>query len=250
VHQESINLENNLDNETEVLQWNTIDVVIISAAIILFFIGAALGTQLLLGLDEPADITLLASIGLAVLEGVVLVFSVYFFGIRRRGFSMHALGLNAPDPRWTVISAVIGMIAIPLSAIVAILVQLALGRPIENTQLPFLAPEGFSWIGGLMMFLLAGLVVPFAEELYFRGVLYNWMRDRWGIWPAILISSLVFGIVHGEIAIAVSAFILGILIAWAYERSSSLWTAIFIHAINNGVKILMLYIFLGLGLAV
>ena len=100
------------------------------------------------------------------------------------------------------------------------------------------------------MFLLAGLVVPFAEELYFRGVLYNWMRDRWGIWPAILMSSLIFGIVHGEIAIAISAFILGILIAWAYERSGSLWTAIMIHAINNGVKILMLYIFLGLGLTV
>lgn len=237
-------------SEVDTVHWNTLDVILVSSAITLFFLGAALGIRVLFQVDEHAEITILTSILLAALEGTILVGSVYFFGLRRRGYSFHMLGLGTPDLTWTFLGALIGMIAIPLSALIAIAIQLALGRPIENTQLPFLAPEGFSWVGAILMFLLAGLIAPFAEELYFRGVLYKWLRGSWGVWPGILISSLIFGVVHGEISVAGSAFILGVIITWAYERSGSLWIAFLIHAINNGVKIAMLYLFLRLGFTV
>ena len=236
--------------EVRTPQWNLLDISLVSAAIIVFFIGAALGTQIFFSVDEAAEITILTSVLLALLEAVVLIFSVYFFGVRRRGYDLKNLGLIVPNSYWMIVGTIIGLMAIPLSALVTITIQISLGKPIENPQLPFLAPEGFSLFGGLMMFVLAGLVVPFAEEIYFRGMLYPWMRDRWGVWPGILLSSLIFGAVHGEFSIAGSAFILGALMAWTFEKSGSLWIAIMIHAINNGVKILMLYIFLGLGLTI
>jgi membrane protease YdiL (CAAX protease family) len=129
-------------------------------------------------------------------------------------------------------------------------IQLIMGMPIENPQLPFLAPQGFSWFGAISMFILAGLVAPFAEELYFRGVFYQWLRQRWGVWPGILVSSLVFGIVHGELSVAGAAFVLGLILAWIYEQSGSLWIAILVHAINNSFKVLALYLFLALGINV
>jgi membrane protease YdiL (CAAX protease family) len=44
----------------------------------------------------------------------------------------------------------------------------ALGLPLENPQLDFLLPEDISLITATLMILLAGILVPIAEELIFR----------------------------------------------------------------------------------
>ena len=67
--------------EVRTPQWNLLDISLVSAAIIVFFIGAALGTQIFFSVDEAAEITILTSVHLALLEAVVLIFSVYFFGL-------------------------------------------------------------------------------------------------------------------------------------------------------------------------
>jgi membrane protease YdiL (CAAX protease family) len=149
---------------------------------------------------------------------------------------------------WMLIGLAFGLVLTPLSGLIMLGLQILLGLPLENPQLPFLAPEGFSWFGLASMFLLGGVVVPFAEELYFRGVLYRWLHGRWGLWPGALVSSLVFGAVHGDVPIAGAAFSLGVVLAWIYERSQSLWPAVLIHITNNVIKILALYIFLAFGL--
>jgi hypothetical protein len=97
------------------------------------------------------------------------------------------------------------------------------------------------------MFLFGGFVVPLAEEIFFRGLLYRWMRQFWNVWPAIIVSSILFGLLHGEISVAGATFILGIILAWLYERSGSLWPSITIHVINNSLKLLILYTLIALG---
>jgi membrane protease YdiL (CAAX protease family) len=73
------------------------------------------------------------------------------------------------------------------------------------------------------------------------------LKERWGIWPGILISSFVFGLVHANFAVGLTAFLLGILLALVFEYSQSLWTAVLIHAINNSSKLVLLYLLLKLG---
>ena len=106
------------------------------------------------------------------------------------------------------------------------IIQLALGLPVENPQLDFLIPKQFTWAGAIGMLILGGLLVPIAEELFFRGVLYTWLRDSFGIWIAIPGSALVFGLLHGEISVAGATFVMGLVLAWLYERSNSLWPSI------------------------
>jgi membrane protease YdiL (CAAX protease family) len=89
--------------------------------------------------------------------------------------------------------------------------------------------------------------VPFAEELFFRGVLYRWLRDRWGLWVGLIASSLVFGALHGDIAVAGATAVMGLVLGWFYERSRSLWPSILIHAINNTVKLVLLYALVATG---
>lgn len=231
--------------------WRGVDVLLISVAIVATFLAAFMALHFL-ALDNNGarftQTTIFLSAGLALFESVILIGSVYLLGIRRRSLPWTAVGIRPARTRWMLIGLAFGLILTPLSGLITLALQIALGLPVENPQLPFLAPEGFSWFGLVSMFLLGGVIVPFAEELYFRGVLYRWLRQRWGVWLAALASSLVFGAVHGDVPIAGAAFFLGVVLAWVYERSQSLWPAVLIHIINNGIKILALYTFLALGL--
>jgi membrane protease YdiL (CAAX protease family) len=195
-------------------------------------------------LNEPS---LLLSLGLAALEALALIGGVYWLGMRRRGLNWRAIGLRVCSRNWLLTALAIGLIIIPLSGLIATLIMLLLGRPFENPQLDFLVPEGFSWSGAVGMLLLGGIVVPFAEELFFRGFLYNFLRERWGIWTGTLISAGVFGAAHGDLALAGAAFVMGIILALVYEYSRSLWAAVLIHLINNSAKIALLYALLALG---
>ena len=120
--------------------------------------------------------------------------------------------------------------------------------PYENPQLEFILPVNFSWIGAISMLLLGVFLVPIAEEIFFRGVLYQWMRDRLGVWIAIPGSALIFGLLHGEISVADATFVMGLILAWFYERSNSLWPSIIIHIVNNSLKLLLLYTLIALGI--
>jgi hypothetical protein len=117
----------------------------------------------------------------------------------------------------------------------------------ENLQAraDILASE-LSWAGFLSTLLMAGAMIPFAEELFFRGVLYGWLRRRFGMWIGIVASALVFAIAHGDIAIGISNLILGFVLAWIYERSQSLWVPVAVHAVNNSLAVALLYTVLAL----
>ena len=127
------------------------------------------------------------------------------------------------------------------------MIQLALGLPLGNPQLEFLLTDNISIPGVLIMLVFGGVIVPIAEEILFRGLLYSWLRQNLRIWPAILISSALFGVLHGEISIAGATFLMGIILAWIYEKSTSLWPAISIHIINNSIKLLVLYLMIAFG---
>jgi len=136
---------------------------------------------------------------------------------------------------------------LPSVGLVAMMIQLVLGLPLGNPQLEFLLTDEISIPGVLIMLVFGGVIVPIAEEIFFRGLLYSWLRQTLKIWPAILISSALFGVLHGEISIAGATFLMGIILAWIYEKSTSLWPAISIHIINNSIKLLVLYLMIALG---
>lgn len=89
--------------------------------------------------------------------------------------------------------------------------------------------------------LIAG-VAPIAEELFFRGFLFSGLRSRMSLWPAALISGLVFGSVHAPsgITTVIPLAVLGVAFAWLYDRTGSIWPPIAAHAINNGLALAIL----------
>lgn len=80
---------------------------------------------------------------------------------------------------------------------------------------------------------LYGLISPLAEEVVFRGVIYNRLRRLFGPMIGIVVSALFFGVFHGNLVQGVYGTVIGLLIAYVYERRSSFFWPVLFHAAAN-----------------
>ena len=84
---------------------------------------------------------------------------------------------------------------------------------------------------GFWMILYAVVVAPFVEECLFRGLIYNQLRHCGQIF-AIVISALLFGLMHGNLMQLLTALFVGALLAFIRERYGFA-CAILMHLSNN-----------------
>ncbi len=78
-----------------------------------------------------------------------------------------------------------------------------------------------------------GLISPLAEEVLFRGIIYNRMKKHYPLPLAILLSSFLFAIYHQNIVQGVYAMIMGLLIVFAYYRYNAFLAPVLFHSIAN-----------------
>jgi membrane protease YdiL (CAAX protease family) len=78
---------------------------------------------------------------------------------------------------------------------------------------------------------------PLAEELIFRGLVHRVFSRTWGPWPAIIASSLVFGLIHGEPWYLFGLVAVGLMLAFVWEATGSLTACWLAHAVHNGVSL-------------
>ncbi|MFO0997216.1 MAG: type II CAAX endopeptidase family protein [Alphaproteobacteria bacterium] len=146
------------------------------------------------------------------------------FGFRRVGASAILRAIGAWLLFLPVVAALIyAMFRITGATAIGRQIQLipALGA-LEPWQMPILAA-------------LIAVAAPVAEETLFRGVLFGWLRRHWPFWPSAFLSALVFSLLHMILEVMPPTIALGLLFAWMYERSRSLWTPIAVHMVHNGV---------------
>ncbi|MEE8535077.1 MAG: CPBP family intramembrane glutamic endopeptidase, partial [Kiloniellales bacterium] len=197
--------------------------------------------------DSGPNLVLVVLIALAV-HTTFLIGAVYLVAIRRRGLSWRDLGLRPIPAGWTLRAVGATLIAFPMVAGVNLAIQtLLLEAPQHNPQFDVIAPGGFSWSALVGMLIVAGVIVPFAEELFFRGLLYGWLRRRIGAWLAALASALFFSLLHNILWLVPALTVLGVILARVYEKSGSLWAVMVTHGLFNAVTVVVIYVLLGLG---
>lgn len=78
-----------------------------------------------------------------------------------------------------------------------------------------------------------GIITPIAEEILFRGVMFTCMRRFMNLKLAILISAFFFGAYHMNAVQGVYAFVIGCLMAYAYEYFGNFYVPLAVHALSN-----------------
>lgn len=93
--------------------------------------------------------------------------------------------------------------------------------------------------GIVVMVICQGVIVPIAEELMFRGVLYKRCREQMQFFGAAFSVSCFFAFIHGSVTQLAYTLILGMFLAYFYEKFGSLKAAVFLHMLVNVVSIVI-----------
>lgn len=132
-------------------------------------------------------------------------------------------------------------------AVISIVGALGLINTNQAQQIGFDKAQGINLI---FAFLSLVVLPPLAEELLFRGYLFQKLQNHTTIIVATAVTSVLFSIAHLEFgsgnslnwAAALDTFILSAVLCYVTVRTKSLWPAIIIHAVKNGVAFVALFI--------
>lgn len=211
-------------------------------------VGSVLATA---GVDFD---TTLGFLGTAIAVQLVTLGGAYLWLRRRRSWSWRLLGPVRPASRfiWTGIG--VGISGVVLVVFVLTVLDQILG-PLDVPTQEALEQASQGGLATVLGIVVAVLIAPVLEELIFRGVLFQTLRHRLGLWPGMVLSGLVFGFIHLEFILSATGeyrpagfvpiaglTILGVWFAGAFHRSGSLVTPIVGHAAFNGTVIALSFL--------
>lgn len=78
-----------------------------------------------------------------------------------------------------------------------------------------------------------GVLIPICEELVFRGLLFKRLRERAGYMQAAVYSAVIFGVFHVNMVQMIYGFILGLMLAYLYEKYGSVKAPVAAHIVMN-----------------
>ncbi|OGW75863.1 MAG: hypothetical protein A2Z72_04380, partial [Omnitrophica bacterium RBG_13_46_9] len=182
----------------------------------------------------------------------LIVFLVVLRFLRHYRTRLTDMGLVKENMTKNVLYGICGYVGvIPVIFIIGILVYIILNiaklkpPPQPIVQL-FLVEKNAALI--LVSSMIASIFGPVIEEIFFRGIMYNAVKRKIGIFWAIFITSVIFSFLHTH---AMTYFlvgfipitILGAVLAYLYEKTGSLIPSITLHVLNNVGSVIMVFLF-------
>ncbi len=186
-------------------------------------------------------------LGFSGLWGVVLAAGFYFLSRSDpNGSPATVLLLRRPHLSWWQYAAIlVGMLAcLYLVEIVLSLVSGATEADLERGIEPIkaLTAAGGTWSWVLLVFVVA-VAAPLSEEFAFRGFLLTALiNTRLGLWGTAIVTSAGWTLLHYSYTwqLLLALFVFGILLTYIVWRTGSVWTGIFVHAVNNFISVVLL----------
>jgi uncharacterized protein len=133
------------------------------------------------------------------------------------------------------------LIVLPLMFVVLVVVARLMNTQTQYIH-PYLQQLGQASGQKQRALILISIVVaaPISEEIFFRGCLQTFFSAlfsrRGGRWMAVVVTSFLFAMAHGDWWARPPIFVLSLCLGYAYERTGNLWTSIMIHAAFNAVQ--------------
>lgn len=226
-------------------QWNLLDV----GKVLLIFVGLIVVARILradfsgvTSMSQPAK-----TVALMLFVYGFLAFFVWYFAIGKYHGSLADLGFRSFDVRRGLTYAILWLVIVRAAIVLYNIIAVALG-----TLFGFKLPQelvswvprlfGYGFWGFILALLVGAFIAPLIEEMFFRGFFYPALRRKLGVSWAILVSSVVFGLFHLNIWLFVPTFLIGLVLAYLYERENSLGPPIALHVANNLISVVLIYV--------
>ena len=191
-----------------------------------------------MAVDGDSELGTNSGAGLALaggISGMIMLLISWLIGPARYGVPLSSLGLKPPVPQSP------AQLLLPVLILAASLTFTGIYGVILSElgwDIPQSLPEGLDQEGPVVIGILAVVVVllvPLAEEVFFRGFMLSGLVGRLGTVGAAIVSSLVFALFHIDPKMMLPIFVTGLLFAWLYNRTGSVWSCSAAHAMQNAL---------------
>jgi membrane protease YdiL (CAAX protease family) len=172
-----------------------------------------------------------------VLWELVLILPAWWLTIRKYRLGWDALGLRNFD----LTSLAIGCGLMVFTFLFNFMYNIYL--VFRNIQPAIEVSELFNNGASPWLILLTGIgVAPLVEEIFFRGFLFPGLREKLGWISAALVSAALFAVVHLQPIAMPPIFLMGLIFAYLYQRTESIWPAVIMHLSTNTLSLTAAYL--------
>ncbi len=197
------------------------------ASLITSLVGSAFGASID---DPPAGV----NIALTFIQDIVFIGAALYFARLAARPRAQDFGLRAPP-----LARAIGVLfAVWISFYALSALWIAALSIDEQDDLPEQLGADESTLALGFVIVLVVVMAPVAEEFFFRGYFFGALRNWRGMWPAAIITGLVFGAIHlgsSPAGFTVPLAIFGAGLCILYEKTGSLYPCVALHALNNSI---------------
>lgn len=149
-----------------------------------------------------------------------------------------AFPMRGVDPTTLICSVMIAMGAVRIGQMITSGLYYTMNYVTGYSPLApdFAAPRGIA--ANVLYFISIGILPAILEEAMFRGVILQSLR-RYGDGFALIVSSVLFGVMHGNLVQAPYTMVVGFVIGYFVLYTGSIWPGVLIHFVNNGSSVVM-----------
>jgi membrane protease YdiL (CAAX protease family) len=171
-------------------------------------------------------------------QGAAMVWVLFFLRERHVSWAW-AFGFDQNAGRALILAAAVAFIVVPvawfLQHLSGELMNLLRLKPVAQSSVQHLQTS-ISLPHQIYFGLMALVVAPIIEEVLFRGIIYPTIKQagfpRLALWG----TSVVFGVIHGNVLSFLPLVFLAVVFTWLYERTNNLLAPIFTHALFNAAN--------------
>ena len=227
------------------VSWNVSDLVriilvIVFMAYIIGMIGAALFKAFNINMSMNLGM-IINTFFIDIAAGIVIV----YFVIYRYKENLEALGLKFSSFFKNVLSGITGYIFMLPLLFTVLAVSVWLLNVIGYTPPPQPVFEVFMKESRSRVLLFLTIFVsvfgPIMEEMFFRGFMYSAVKKRFGVLIGMILSASIFSALHTNIVGFLPIMVLGMFLAYLYEKTGSLVAPMVVHIIHNSVIIAFVF---------
>lgn len=168
----------------------------------------------------------------------IFIAGLYWIVLKPNADSWETVGVRSfPLKHWKLM--VFWTIMLIVISVGLVIIMDFLGVGTENSKTESLQTN-ITLSNFMIAFFSASIVSPIYEEIFYRGFLYGFFSSRCGILSGMLISSLIFTLVHIPTFNTLPVnFVSGLIFAWVYQKTGSVIPSILIHGVFNGIAVIL-----------
>lgn len=225
----------NLKNNISILQsraWSLSSILLLFIIIISF---------LLISFFLPIKESISQQLTCFCLFGAIVTSLILYLNYRKENLSF---GLSANNLIYVIWTPLIYLLTIILLLIVGIINQYLLTNLFNVEIKPQEILEKFKELEKTYEIIIFGIssvvIAPLYEELLFRGIIFPKLIQKTNFLTALILSSLIFAILHFHLSALLPLFSLSLILSLIYLQTLSLWPCIFLHALFNLISIILI----------